>query len=194
MSDDTLARDLVRLDGRPYGHYRGLRGRSYPLGPCTLRFDHVQGDPFAAPSRLRIDVPSRGAGAPCLGPPRPRRAPRHRRLPAAGAAHGAGPGRGRFAGSGRSGLLEISPAGQEVLERTGAAVDAGGGARVRLCAGLARGGPPHPRQGGRRPFGRAPALRAPRRGRQPRLRSAALPRPAQSRTRPPCARSWASAD
>ena len=39
-------------------------------------------------------------------------------------------------GSGRSGLLEISPAGQEVLERTGTAVDADGGARVRLCAGL----------------------------------------------------------
>ena len=135
MSDDTLARDLVRLDGRPYGHYRGLRGRSYPLGPCTLRFDHVQGDPFAAPSRLRIDVPPEVAALPAWA--------RHGRdarratadflqralRPALGGAAGG-------AGSGRSGLLEISPAGQEVLERTGVVVDADGGARVRLCAGL----------------------------------------------------------
>ena len=40
------------------------------------------------------------------------------------------------AGSGKSGLLEISRAGQEVLDRTGVSVDAHGRARVRLCAGL----------------------------------------------------------
>ena len=135
MSDDTLARDLVRLDGRPYGHYRGLRGRSYPLGPCTLRFDHVQGDPFAAPSRLRIDVPPEVPGLPAWA----RHGPDALRATADFLQRALRTALGRAAGgsgSGRSGLLEISPAGQEVLERTGAAVDAGGGARVRLCAGL----------------------------------------------------------
>ena len=135
MSDDTLARDLVGLDGRPYGHYRGLRGRSYSLGPCTLRFDHVQGDPFAAPSRLRIDVPSQVLGLPAWA----RHGRDARRATADFLQRALRPALSRTAGgggSGRSGLLEISPTGQEVLERTGVVVDADGGARVRLCAGL----------------------------------------------------------
>ncbi|MCY3761061.1 MAG: ABC-ATPase domain-containing protein [Gemmatimonadetes bacterium] len=135
MSDDTLSRDLVRLDGRPYGHYRELRGRSYPLGPCTLRFDHVQGDPFAAPSRLRIDVPPEVTALPAWA----RHGRDARRATADFLQRALRPalgGAARGAGSGRSGLLEISPAGQEVLERTGVVVDADGGARVRLCAGL----------------------------------------------------------
>ena len=134
MSGD-LARDLHRIDGRPYGHYRDLRGRRYALASGALTFEHVQGDPFAAPSRLRVDIPAtllrlpawarNGADA--------RRATadflqRALRPALSGAAGGAG--------SGRSGLLEIAPAGQEVLERTGVAVDTEGAVRVRMNAGL----------------------------------------------------------
>ena len=148
MSSATLAADLLRIDGRPYGHYRDLRGRRYPLGSGALTFEHVQGDPFAAPSRLRIDLPATLLRL----PPWARNGSDARRAAAdylqralrpalAGAAGGAG--------SGRSGLLEIAPAGQEVLERTGVAVDAEGGARVRLSAGLPA--------AGRRILGRAAA-------------------------------------
>ena len=132
---DALARDLLRIDGRPYGHYRDLRGRRYALGSGALTFEHIQGDPFAAPSRLRVDIPvaflrlpawardgadARRATADFL-----QRALRPALAEAAGGA-----------GSGRSGLLEIAAAGQEVLERTGVAVDADGASRVRLNAGL----------------------------------------------------------
>ena len=145
---DTLARDLHRIDGRPYGHYRDLRGRRYTLEAGELTFEHIQGDPFAAPSRLRVDLPAallrlpgwarHGADA--------RRATadylqRALRPALAGAAGGPG--------SGRSGLLEIAAAGQEVLERTGVAVAADGAARVRLSAGLPA--------AGRRILGRAAA-------------------------------------
>ena len=148
MSSATLAADLLRIDGRPYGHYRDLRGRRYPLASGALTFEHIQGDPFAAPSRLRVDLPgtllrlpawahncsdARRAAADYL-----QRALRPALAEAAGGA-----------GSGRSGLLEIAPAGQEVLERTGVAVDAAGGARVRLSAGLPA--------AGRRILGRAAA-------------------------------------
>ena len=135
MNDDTLSRDLARIDGRPYGHYRDLRGRGYPLGACTLHFEHVQGDPFAAPSRLRIDVPSAVPGLPAWarGGPDARRATADFLQRALGTALARAAG---GSGSGRSGLLEISPAGQEILERTGVVVDADGGCRVRLCAGL----------------------------------------------------------
>ena len=148
MSDDTLARDLIRIDGRPYGHYRDLRGRRYPLAGCTLHFDHVQGDPFAAPSRLRVDVP-----ATVLSLPQWARTSQDARRASADylqrALHPALSRSSGGEGSGRSGLLEISLAGQEALERTGVVVDVDGGARVRLCAGLPA--------AGRRILGRAAA-------------------------------------
>ena len=136
MSSEALERDLRRMDGRPYGHYRDLRGRRYALGlgGGDLHFEYVQGDPFASPSRLRIDWPAaldlpgwayagRNARRACAD-----FLQRTLRPALAGAAGGAG--------SGKSGLLEIAPAGQEVLERTGVVVDAEGSVRVRLCAGL----------------------------------------------------------
>ena len=145
---DALVRDLLRIDGRPYGHYRDLRGHRYALASGALTFEHVQGDPFAAPSRLRVDIPATVLRLPAWA-----RAGRDARRAAADflqrvlypaldrAAGGAG--------SGRSGLLEIAATGQEVLDRTGVAVDAEGGARVRLCAGLPA--------AGRRILGRAAA-------------------------------------
>jgi len=148
MSDDTLARDLTRIDGRPYPRYKELRGRRYALGGCALRFEHVQGDPFAAPSRLRVDLPAAALGLPDWA-----RSGRDARRATADflqrALHPALSRCSGSAGSGKSGLLEISPAGQEVLERTGVVVDADGGARVRLCAGLPA--------AGRRILGRAAA-------------------------------------
>ena len=148
MSDDTLARDLIRIDGRPYGHYRDLRGRRYPMGGCTLQFDHVQGDPFAAPSRLRVDIASAVLGLPPWA-----RAGRVARRATADylqrALHPALSRSPRGTGSGKSGLLEIISTGQEVLERTGVVVDASGSARVRLSTGLPA--------AGRRILGRAAA-------------------------------------
>ena len=135
MSSSTLTADLLRIDGRPYGHYRDLRRRRYPLGSGALTFEHVQGDPFAAPSRLRVDLPATLLRL----PPWARNGSDARRAAADYLQRALRPalaGAAGSAGSGRSGLLEIAPAGQEVLERTGVAVDAEGGARVRLSAGL----------------------------------------------------------
>ncbi len=60
---------LQRIDGRGYGAYKDLRGR-YLIHDWTLCIDHVQGDPFAAPSRLRLCLPLTTAGFPaaCLTP------------------------------------------------------------------------------------------------------------------------------
>ena len=148
MSGDTLARDLHRIDGRPYPRYKELRGRRYSLDGCALRFEHVQGDPFAAPSRLRVDLPAAALGLPDWA----RSGRDARRATADFLQRALRPALSRSsgsAGSGKSGLLEISPAGQEVLERTGVVVDADGSARVRLCAGLPA--------AGRRILGRAAA-------------------------------------
>lgn len=58
-----LERTLKALDGRGYKAYKEIRG-SYEHPRLSLLVDHVQGDPFAAPSRLRVVVPWRVAGLP----------------------------------------------------------------------------------------------------------------------------------
>ena len=62
-SADDLARNLERIDGRGYRAYKDLAGR-HALGDLELFLDHVQGDPFAAPSKLRVRVPMRRAALP----------------------------------------------------------------------------------------------------------------------------------
>ena len=131
MSD--FASELGRLDGRPYGFYRDLRGRTYTLGAQRLRFEHVQGDPFAAPSRIRVDVPAPGLPEWAYRSAEARRA-------AADFVHRAVirglAGARRKTGSGKSGLLEIVSVGQHVLERTAVRLGQDGGLRLRLSVGL----------------------------------------------------------
>ncbi len=116
-----LARLLERIDGRGYRAYKELRG-AYPLGAGTLFVDHVQGDPFAAPSRLRFRVPMERAALPVeLRDRRSRRIALADALAREGAAAARSPGRpGR--GSGGSGQVAIDAGGQEILERSAAAV------------------------------------------------------------------------
>ena len=58
-----LQRLLNRLDGKGYPAYKDIRG-NYNFKYFTLFIDHVQGDPFAAPSRLRVALPLSLAGFP----------------------------------------------------------------------------------------------------------------------------------
>ena len=148
-----LDRELERLDGRPYGFYKDLRGQACALGPFVLHFDHIQGDPFAAPSRIRIELPGPRLALPAWarGGADTRRAAAdflhrafRRTLAATGGREDAG-----SSGSGKSGLLEIAPQGQQVLDRSALRVAAGGELRIRLRAGLPA--------SGRRILGRAAA-------------------------------------
>lgn len=162
-ADHELSRELERLDGRPYGFYKDLRGRTYPLEPFTVRFDHIQGDPFAAPSRIAVQLPAQRISLParaCAGSDARRAAADflHRALLRGLAASRGQPDRRRAGaddagagrlGSGKSGLLEIATVGQQVLERTAVSILADGGVRVRLSVGLPA--------AGRRILGRAAA-------------------------------------
>lgn len=130
-----LSADLRRIDGRPYPAYRDLRGRTYACGAYRIQFEHVQGDPFAAPSRLAVYVPAAVVGLPreAIHGVDARRATAdffHRRL-----LRRLAQVRTR-AGSGKSGMLDVCPVGQEVLDRTAVRVDASGNARLLLNVGL----------------------------------------------------------
>lgn len=52
---EDLKKELIKIDHKSYGMYKTLGG-SYSYGNYILHIDHVQGDPFASPSRLRFEV------------------------------------------------------------------------------------------------------------------------------------------
>jgi predicted ABC-class ATPase len=144
----SLSQDLQRLDGRPFPAYRDLRGREYVSGAYKVTFEHIQGDPFAAPSRISVSVPP---DVPVLPGFAYRNADARRG--SADFLHRAisrtlKQQRSR-SGSGKSGLLEIADLGQEVLDRTALRVGSDGSVLVRLSVGLPA--------AGRRILGRAAA-------------------------------------
>lgn len=54
-SSDDLKKELAKIDGRGYKSYKDLEGQ-YNFNNYVLSIDHVQGDPFASPSRVRVIV------------------------------------------------------------------------------------------------------------------------------------------
>lgn len=127
---------LGRIDRRGYPAYKDTRG-TYRFRDYVLSIDHVQGDPFAAPSKLSIRVDGKTAGFP----------PELYRLPCQRVAledgllrrFGEEAERASFRakGSGHSGLIAVSRCGQEVLERTACRLDTdSGGILVRLEVGF----------------------------------------------------------
>ena len=113
---------LTRIDRRSYPAYKDTRG-TYQFPGYILSIDHVQGDPFAAPSKLSIHVKGEKAGFPHELYQMP-----CQRIALQDAitrlfARKAGQVSGLARGSGHSGLLSTSRCGQEVLERTACSMD-----------------------------------------------------------------------
>jgi predicted ABC-class ATPase len=59
-----LASILRRIDGRSYKAYKEIQGRRFSFDGFELAVEHVQGDPYAAPSRLRALIPLEKSGVP----------------------------------------------------------------------------------------------------------------------------------
>ncbi len=131
---DTLVDFLNGIDGQGYKAYKGLRG-TWAFPDFTLHVDHVQGDPFAAPSRVRVVLPpetvaleedvltsrSRRLGVASLLARRFDEAARATAI---------------RRGSGKSGLIEIETPGQEVLAQTAVIVGEHGTVEARFRVGL----------------------------------------------------------
>lgn len=123
-SSEDLRSRLRSIDRRSYPAYKDLKGQ-YDFGTYILSIDHVQGDPFAAPSRLSVIVPAKRAAFPAeyydTLPKRVTLQDHLTRLFGAQIARGSK----QAGGSGKSGLLAVSRCGQEVLERTACRVNKG---------------------------------------------------------------------
>ncbi|MDJ0716967.1 MAG: ABC-ATPase domain-containing protein [Prochloraceae cyanobacterium] len=130
---NNLHSALLRLDGRGYKAYKDIKG-SYNFPDFTLIIDRVQGDPFAAPSNLRLLVPQSIA----LFPPKLYRSPSReialrdfltRQFDRASRKISI------RRGTGKSGLISIARTGQEVLDRSSVFID-DNNIEVRFLVGL----------------------------------------------------------
>jgi predicted ABC-class ATPase len=139
---------LEQIDGRGYPAYKDLRGEwELPVAGvvCTLVVDHVQGDPFAAPSRMRLRLPSGLTGLPleeCRPGPRALGvaallARTFARVALQGTAgERGGGGRRGSGGSGGSGVIRMVSPGQQVLDQSATRILPDGGVEARFTVGL----------------------------------------------------------
>ena len=116
-SSVELKNELFKIDGKGYKVYKVLEGK-YDFKKYVLSIDHVQGDPFASPSRVRIIIDNKIAQIPeelfdnknkeiAVCDFLTRLFSKNIRNQSE-----------KIFGSGKSGLIEISRCPQEILERT----------------------------------------------------------------------------
>ena len=129
-----LRSKLKNIDHKGYPAYKELRGQ-YNFGDYVLSIDHVQGDPFASPSRLSVHVQKGKAGFPAeYYDTAAKRITLQDHLTRLFGRWISG-GSFQAKGSGKSGLLTVSRCGQQVLERTAMRI-AGGDVTLRFEAGF----------------------------------------------------------
>ena len=117
---------LNRIDHRGYPAYKDTKG-TYRFPGYVLSIDHVQGDPFASPSKVSIHVEGKAAAFPSdLYCGKDQRIALQDELTRQFAKKA-----DQFAfqakGSGKSGMIAVSRCGQEVLERTACRLDPNSG-------------------------------------------------------------------
>lgn len=108
---------LRRIDGRGYKAYKDIQG-TYQFSHYRLHIDHVQGDPFASPSRLRVQIAQSESQFPMRlfsSPARKIGLEDYLTRMFARAIETVAKGR---RGSGKSGRMQIDYCGQEILDRT----------------------------------------------------------------------------
>ena len=118
MKTDRDLRQLLReIDHKSYPAYKSLAG-AWAFRDYTLVIDHVQGDPFASPSQLHVEIPVRKAGFPTvyLSSEAGRLALEDYLIRKVYASFNKISGKAQ--GSGKSGLIAITKSGQEVLKRS----------------------------------------------------------------------------
>lgn len=124
MNTSVELRNMLRqIDRKGYPAYKQLRG-TYRFPDYVLEIEHVQGDPFAAPSKVSIHVDGRTAAFPddLYRLPCQKTALEDTLLREMGKQLRAVSFQAK--GSGKSGLMSVSSPGQEVLERSGCQLEA----------------------------------------------------------------------
>lgn len=121
-TNDELRKLLNEIDHHGYPAYKKLKG-AYSFGEYVLSIDHVQGDPFAAPSKVSVCMKGNVAkfNQDLYNTPRQKvfledLILRHFQKEVSAFSF-------KAKGSGKSGLMSVSKPGQEVLNRSACCVD-----------------------------------------------------------------------
>ena len=118
MKSSTELRTMLRsIDHKSYPAYKSLAG-TYQFGSFLLSIDHVQGDPFASPSSLHVEIPHKNAGFPAFTWEKDCSRIALQDFLTRRLASQFEDFNFKAKGSGKSGLLSITRCGQEVLERS----------------------------------------------------------------------------
>ena len=120
-TSSELKRLLQSIHRKSYPAYKSLAG-SYSFGSYQLSIDHVQGDPFASPSKLSISVPHAAADFPAEYYETSYRRIALQDFLTRAFSRQLEPFQFKAKGSGKSGLLSVSRCGQEILERSACSV------------------------------------------------------------------------
>lgn len=134
-TDRDLKNILNRIDHKGYPAYKDTKGE-YQFGSYILDIEHVQGDPFASPSQLRIAVSGKSSGIPSKYYEKKykRVATQDYLLRKMGSEITKN---SRQRGSGKSGMIHISRCGQQILDRTACQInDKNGEVTIRLEVGF----------------------------------------------------------
>lgn len=122
---ERLQEQLLKIDGKGYKAYKNIQGSVYDVnsGQYYLHIDYVQGDPFASPSRIRIEIPNESFTISDQW-----LVTKHRRVATEDfMARQLGEVLRQMSfqrqGTGKSGLISVDEPGQEVLERTAVSVN-----------------------------------------------------------------------
>ncbi|MCI9360839.1 MAG: ABC-ATPase domain-containing protein [Hungatella sp.] len=118
MKSSNELRTLLRsIDHKSYPAYKSLAG-GYQFGSYQLFIDHVQGDPFASPSSLHMELPHKEAGFPEAYLKKGCSRIALEDFLTRQFASQVEDFNFKAKGSGKSGLIAITRCGQEVLERS----------------------------------------------------------------------------
>lgn len=116
-SSEDLRKQLRAIHKKSYPAYKSLQG-AYAFPGYEFYIDHVQGDPFASPSRVSIRVDHKENGFPSSYYQEHHTKTALEDFLIRKFYQAAAPYQKKAAGSGKSGLIAISRCGQEILSRT----------------------------------------------------------------------------
>ena len=134
QTQNELVQVLTKMDGKPYPAYKSIKG-GYQYQDYELLIDHVQGDPFAIPSKVRARIPISTAGFPGDTYQNECRNVALCDFLARRFYHSIKKYNTQRQGSGKSGAIEIDRPGQEVL-KTSSIVIIDGCIETRFLVGL----------------------------------------------------------
>ena len=129
-----LKNALQKINNKSYPAYKDLKGR-HDFGDFSLVLDHVQGDPFASPSRIRVIIPDNVSGFPAWFFANPNRITAFEDFIARVFGENLKKNSGGRKGSGKSGIIYIDPPGQEIIKRS-SVVKTADSTEVRFFIGL----------------------------------------------------------